>query len=60
MIEKILKKKTKIIYEIKNKLDPVRSLADNKKIKMFTRKKFHTPLTVGVQKCIDSRFEKGL
>ena len=60
MIEKILKKKTKIIYEIKNKLDPVRSLADNKKIKMFTGKKFHTPLTVGVQKCIDSRFEKGL
>jgi len=60
MIEKILKKKAKINYAIKNKLDPVRSLADNKKIKRFTKSKFHTPLTVGVHKCIQSRFKKGL
>jgi UDP-glucuronate 4-epimerase len=60
MIEKILKKKTKVVYETRNKLDPIKSLADNKKIKIFTGKKFNTPLAVGVEKCISSRFKEGL
>lgn len=60
MIEKILNKKAKIKYEKKNKLDPVKSLAINLKIKNFTKKNFKTTLKNGVIKCIEARKIYGL
>ncbi len=55
MIEKLLGKKAKKKFAKKNKLDPVKSLASNKKIREFTKKKFNTILKSGVIKCIESR-----
>tara|TARA_A100001015_G_scaffold226108_1_gene255337 strand:- start:429 stop:1388 length:960 start_codon:yes stop_codon:yes gene_type:complete len=60
MIEKILKKKAIIKLENKNKLDPVKSLASNLKIRKFTRKNFNTSLKKGVIKCIEARKNYGI
>ena len=55
MIERLLGKKAKKKFAKKNKLDPVKSLASNKKIRVFTKEKFNTVLKNGVIKCIESR-----
>ncbi len=60
IIAKNLNKKSKIRMEKRNKLDPIKSLATNKKIKEFTKKKYNTPLIEGVNKCIESRLKMGL
>ena len=60
MIEKILNRKAKVKFEKKNKLDPVKSLASNSKIRKFTKKNFKTLLKLGVIKCIESRKEFGI
>ena len=60
MIEKYLKKRALVKLESKNKLDPVKSLASNLKIRNFTGKNFNTPLKIGVMKCIEARKKFGI
>jgi len=60
LIEKILNKKAIIKLEKKNKLDPVKSLASNLKIRRFTSKNFKTSLKDGIIHCIDSRKKIGI
>ena len=60
MIEKKIGKKAIVKYAKKNKLDPVKSLASNRKIKIFTKKKFNTPLKDGVTDCIKFRNVYGI
>jgi UDP-glucuronate 4-epimerase len=50
MIEKIVNKKSKIRFLPKNYLDPVKSLADNKKIEKFTKYKVNTSIFEGLKK----------
>ena len=54
LIEKITNKKTKIIYSKKNKLDPIRSLANNSAIKKFTGYKKKTKIDEGLLKVYNS------
>ena len=55
MIEKLLGKKANKKFEKKNKLDPVKSLASNERIRKFTKQRYNTKLNDGVKKCIESR-----
>ncbi len=50
LMEKITSCRAKIKGTIRNKLDPLTSLASNTKIKRFTGKSFHTSLEVGLKK----------
>ena len=50
LIQKITNKNTKIIYSKKNKLDPVKSLANNNAIKKFTGYKKKTKINEGLLK----------
>jgi UDP-glucuronate 4-epimerase len=50
MIEKIVNKKSKIKFLPKNHLDPIKSLADNKKIQKFTKYKVNTSIFEGLKK----------
>ena len=50
MIEKIVNKKSKIKFLPKNHLDPIKSLADNKKINNFTKYKVNTSIFEGLKK----------
>lgn len=54
LIEKISKRKTKVIFSKKNKLDPVKSLADNSQIKKFTNFKKSTSILEGLKKVYNS------
>ncbi len=60
IIENILKKKAKVNLVKKNKLDPPKSLASNKNIKLFTKKNFKTKLIDGVKICINSMKAEGI
>ena len=53
LISKITNRKTKIIKTKKNKLDPIKSLANNKKLKKFTKNHKTTSILVGLNKVYD-------
>jgi len=53
ILEKKLKKKSKIIYRKKIPLDPVNSLATSKKINKFVNKKFNIGLNKGLDITLD-------
>ena len=54
LIQKITNKKTTIIYSKKNKLDPIRSLANNNAIKKFTGYTKKTKIDEGLLKVYNS------
>jgi hypothetical protein len=51
---------TKIIYANKNKLDPVKSLASNKKLITFTGRKNKTGINIGLKKVYDYFIDNNL
>ena len=53
LISKITKKKTKIVFTKKNKLDPIKSLASNNKLKKFTQNYKNTSIKDGLFKVYD-------
>ena len=60
IIQNITGNKTKIIYAKKNKLDPVRSLASNKKLMAFTGRKNKTGINIGLKKVYDYFIDNNL
>ncbi len=60
IIQKMTGCETKIIYANKNKLDPVKSLASNKKLIAFTGRKNKTGINIGLKKVYDYFIDNNL
>tara|TARA_A100001015_G_scaffold266352_1_gene315499 strand:+ start:1296 stop:2249 length:954 start_codon:yes stop_codon:yes gene_type:complete len=60
LIEKSLQIKAKFKLAPKINLDPVKSLANNKKIKKFTNRNYNTTIREGVKKTIKSYLDLGI